>query len=165
MWVLISTIPKKWCFLFERQRLLRSKKFGNAELQALLDENSAQTLKELTEALNFGKLTVSDCLHTIRKIKKEIDSTSIVWIGYSKLFNFALHCTSLLVTKRSILHQITGDEKWICYDKKKRKKSWIGLDRWLRLQNAIKADLLQLLFEFVIYPLALFKICLLKHRK
>jgi len=40
-------------------------------LQALLNENSAQTLEELAEALNVGKLTVSDCSHAMRKIQKE----------------------------------------------------------------------------------------------
>jgi len=68
-------------------------------LQALLNENSAQMLEELTEALN-GKLTVSDCVHTIGKIKKEGK-----WIPFesSKLAtqNCLTICISLLITKRS----------------------------------------------------------------
>jgi len=42
------------------------KKFENAESQALLNGNSAWRI-----SINVGKLTVSDCLYTIEKIKKK----------------------------------------------------------------------------------------------
>jgi len=54
--------------LKDKQRLGQPKKFEDAELQALLNENSAQTLEELSKALNVGKSTVSDRLHAIGKI-------------------------------------------------------------------------------------------------
>jgi len=39
---------------------VQSKKFKDAELQALLDEYSARTFEELAEALNVGKSIVFD---------------------------------------------------------------------------------------------------------
>jgi len=55
-----------------KQRTFRStKKFENAELQALLDKNSTQMLKELAEALNVDKLIISYCLHAMGKFQKE----------------------------------------------------------------------------------------------
>jgi len=79
--------------------MLRSKKFEDAELQALLDENSAQILEELTKALNVGKLTVSDCLHTIRKIRKEskwipLELSKLAIQNCLILHFIALHCSS-----------------------------------------------------------------------
>jgi len=60
--------------LKDKKYLDLSKKFENAELQILLDENSARTLEESAEALN-DSLIVFDYLHTMRKIKKEIGFT------------------------------------------------------------------------------------------
>jgi len=41
-------------------------------LQALLNENSARTLEKLAEALNVDKSAISDHLHTMGNIQKEI---------------------------------------------------------------------------------------------
>lgn len=57
--------------LKDKERSGQPKKFEDAELQALLDEDSAQTLQELAEALNVGKSTVSDRLRAMGKIQKE----------------------------------------------------------------------------------------------
>jgi len=57
--------------LKDKERSSQSKKFEDAELQALLDENSTQTFEELVKALNVGKSTVSDRLHAMGKIHKE----------------------------------------------------------------------------------------------
>jgi len=47
-------------------------KFEDAELQVLLNENSARTFEKLNaEALNVCKSTVFDCLHAMGKIQKE----------------------------------------------------------------------------------------------
>ena len=48
-----------------------SKKFEDAELQALLNEDSTQTLKQLAKALEVDRETISRRLHTIVKIQKE----------------------------------------------------------------------------------------------
>lgn len=47
------------------------KKFENDELGALLNENNAQTLKELAEQLNVDESTVFRRLHAMGKIQKE----------------------------------------------------------------------------------------------
>lgn len=57
--------------LNDKERTGQPKKFEDFELQALLEENSAQTLKQLAESLNVGKSTISDRLHAMGKIHKE----------------------------------------------------------------------------------------------
>ena len=47
------------------------KKFEDAELQALLDEDSTQTLKQLAKALGLDQRTISRRLHAIGKAQKE----------------------------------------------------------------------------------------------
>lgn len=47
------------------------KKFEDVELQALLDEDSSQTQKQLAEALQVDQATVSRRLHALGKIQKE----------------------------------------------------------------------------------------------
>lgn len=42
----------------------------NSELQDLLDENPAQTLKELSDSLAVNESTVSRCLHAMGKDPK-----------------------------------------------------------------------------------------------
>ena len=48
-----------------------SKKFEDAELQALLDEDSTETLKQLAKALGVDEGTISRRLHATAKIQKE----------------------------------------------------------------------------------------------
>ena len=57
--------------LSNKDRGKRPKKFEDAELQALLDEDSIQTLKQLAKALGVDQGTISRSLHGIRKIQKE----------------------------------------------------------------------------------------------
>ena len=47
------------------------KKFEDAELQALLDEDSTRTLKKLATALGVDQGTIFRLLHTIRMIQEE----------------------------------------------------------------------------------------------
>ena len=53
------------------------KKFENAELQALLDEDLTQTLKQLAKALGVNQRTISRRLDAIGKIQKEVK-----WVPY-----------------------------------------------------------------------------------
>jgi len=58
--------------LKDKERLGQPKKFEDAELQELLNENLARMLEDLAQILNVGKSTVSDRLHAkMGKIKKE----------------------------------------------------------------------------------------------
>lgn len=51
----------------DKKRLGQLKKFQDADLQALLDEDSTQILKQLTEALNVVKSTITESLHALGK--------------------------------------------------------------------------------------------------
>ena len=55
----------------DKQRSNQPKKCEDTELQALLNENSAQTLQELSRALNVTPMAVSKRLHAMEKIQKE----------------------------------------------------------------------------------------------
>ena len=51
--------------------------FQETELQALLDENDAQTQQELAEQLGVARSTISDRLKAMGKIQKEAK-----WVPY-----------------------------------------------------------------------------------
>lgn len=47
------------------------KVFEDDQLEALLNENSSQTLKELAEALNVSEAAISKRLHAMGKVQKD----------------------------------------------------------------------------------------------
>ena len=55
----------------DKERSGQPKKFEDAKLQALLDENQTQTLEELSKVLNVSPMVVSKRLHAMGKIQKE----------------------------------------------------------------------------------------------
>lgn len=55
----------------DKERSGKPKKIGDSELLALLDENPTQSIKELSDALDIDKSTVSRRLHAMGKIKKD----------------------------------------------------------------------------------------------
>lgn len=54
----------------DKQRAGPSKKFEDAELQALLDQDDAQTEEQISVALNVDQSTISRRLHELGKIQK-----------------------------------------------------------------------------------------------
>ena len=56
--------------LKDKERPGQPKKFDDAELQALLDEDSTQTQQQMAERLNVGRRTICDRLHAMGKIQK-----------------------------------------------------------------------------------------------
>lgn len=111
----------------DKERSGQPKKFEDSELQALLDENSTQTLEELSAALQVDKSTVSRRLHAMGKILKEGK-----WVPHElserNIERRLVTCEMLLdrYKNKPFLHRIvTGDEKWISYDNPVRKKSWV----------------------------------------
>ena len=103
------------------------KKFEVAELQALLDEHSTQTLKQLAKALEVDQGTISRGLHANEKIQKEGK-----WVPYElkerDIERRKTTCEILFnrFKRKSFLHRIvTGDKKWIYFDNPERKKSWV----------------------------------------
>ena len=116
-------------FRYKRQGASRTaKKFKDADLQALLiDKDSTQTLKQLAEALNVAKATISERLHALGKIQKEAK-----WVPYKLKEKYIerrnITCEVLLARqkRKGFLHRVvTGDEKWIYFDNLKRRESWV----------------------------------------
>lgn len=110
----------------DKDRPGQPKKFEDAELQALLDEDDTQTQTMLAEALDVNQSTVARRLHSLGKIQKEGK-----WVPYElterQQENRKTMCELLLQRQqnKSFLHRIiTGDEKWIYFDNPKRKRSW-----------------------------------------
>ena len=100
----------------------------DAELEALLDQNSYQTQQGLAGSLGVTQQGILKRLKVMEMIQKQAN-----WVPYElkprdverRLFA----CEQLLVRQRrkGFLHCIvTGDEKWVHYDNPKRRKSPIG---------------------------------------
>ncbi|GFT76501.1 mariner Mos1 transposase [Trichonephila clavipes] len=102
-----------------------AKKFEDAELQALLDEDDGQTQEHLAEEFNVDQSTVSRRLKAMRKIIK-VDR----WVPHEltgrQQKNRKIMCEMLVSsTNASNLHRIvTGNEKWI-FENPKRNRSYV----------------------------------------
>lgn len=106
----------------------RPQKVENDDLQALLDEDSAQTQRELSDKLGITQQAVSKRLYAMGKIQKEGK-----WVPHELTEDHCERRSSICLAllsrqrKKSFLWQIvTGDEKWVYYDNPKRKKHWVN---------------------------------------
>ncbi|UYV71384.1 SETMAR [Cordylochernes scorpioides] len=111
----------------DKERGGRPIKFEDAELEALLDEDSSQTQEEFAETLGVTQQAISNRLKVMGMVQKQGN-----WVPYElKPGNIERRiCTCELLLKRQnrkgFLHRIvTGDERWIHYDNPKRRKSWV----------------------------------------
>ncbi|GFX93316.1 mariner Mos1 transposase [Trichonephila clavipes] len=97
----------------------REKVFEDAELEALLDQDSCQTQQELAGSLGVTQQAISKRLKVMGMIQKHGN-----WVPRDvKRRLFA--CEQLLARQRrkGFLHCIvTGDEKWVRYDNLKCRK-------------------------------------------
>ncbi|KAG5320099.1 MOS1T transposase, partial [Pseudoatta argentina] len=104
----------------------REKVFEDAELEALLDQDSCQNQEELARSLGVTQQAISKRLKVMGMIQKQEN-----WVPYElKPRNVERHlftCEQLLERQRrkEFLHRIvTGDEKWDhCNNPKRRKLS------------------------------------------
>ena len=109
----------------DKERSGKPKVYEDAELEALLDEDSCQTQKELALTLGVTQQTILYRLKSLGMIQKQGN-----WVPYElKPRNVERRffiCEMLVRHKRKgFLHYIvTGDEKWIHYDNPKKRKSW-----------------------------------------
>ncbi|GBP63530.1 Mariner Mos1 transposase [Eumeta japonica] len=102
----------------------REKVFENAELEALLDQDSCQTQQELAGSLRVTQQAISKCLKVMVMIQKqghwmpyELKPRDVEWSLFA--------CEQLLARQRrkGFLHRImTGNEKWVHYDNSKAQK-------------------------------------------
>jgi len=106
------------------------KKFEDSELQALLDEDDAQTQQQFADQLNVIREAVSIRLKSMGKIQKMGK-----WVPHElnerQQENRKTTCEMLLARykRKLFLHRIvTGDEKWIYFENPKRKRSWVTSD-------------------------------------
>jgi len=101
------------------------KKFEDSELQALLDEDDAQT-QQLADQLNMTREVVSIRLKSMGKMEKWVSQ-----LNERQQENRKTTCEMLLARykRKSFLHRfMTGDEKWTYFENPKRKRSWIVPD-------------------------------------
>lgn len=101
------------------------KKFQDRELQALLDDDDAQTQQQLADQLNVTREAVSIRLKAMGKIQK-IGKWVPHELNERQQGNRKTTCEMLLARykRKSFLH-VTGDEKWIYFENPKRKRSWV----------------------------------------
>lgn len=105
----------------DKERLGQPKKFEDAELQAVLDEDDTLTQKMMVEMLGVARQTISYRLRAMGKVQKLGK-----WVPHD-LNNRQMEkkktvCELLLVRyeRKSFLHRIvTGDEKWIYFGEPK----------------------------------------------
>nr|QRH16695.1 transposase [Mayetiola destructor] len=103
------------------------KKFEDAELQALLDENSCRTQKELALKLGVAQSTISERLHAMGKIRK-LGKWVPHQLNEQQLQARIETCRKYLAQykKHSFLNRIvTGDEKWVYYGNPKRTAAYV----------------------------------------
>ena len=110
----------------DKERSGRPKIYEDAELEALLDQDSCQTQEELALTLGVTQQAISHRLKSLGMIQKQGN-----WVPYEltprNVERRLLTCEMLLARhkRKGFLHRIvTGDEKWIHYDNPKRRKSW-----------------------------------------
>ncbi|GFW82751.1 mariner Mos1 transposase [Trichonephila clavipes] len=104
-----------------------AKKFEDAELQALLDEDDGQMQELLAEQLNVDQSTVSRPLKAMGKIIKVGRSVPHALTDRQQE-NRKIVCEILLARdkRKSYLHFIvTGDEKWIYFENPKCNRSYV----------------------------------------
>jgi len=109
----------------DKERSGRPKVYEDAELEALLDEDSCQTQKELVLTLGVTQHTISYRLKSLGMIQKQGN-----WVPYElkprNVERRFFTCEMLLARhkRKNFLHRIvTDDEKWI-HDNTKKRKSW-----------------------------------------
>ncbi|GFV70070.1 mariner Mos1 transposase [Trichonephila clavipes] len=104
----------------------RDKVFEDAELEAVLDQDSCRTQQELAGSLRVTQQAISKLLKVMGRIQKQGN-----WVPHELKPRYVerclFACEQLLARQRrkGFLHRIvTGDEKWVRYDNPKRRKSW-----------------------------------------
>lgn len=130
-----NTTCKEWFQRFkggdfdvrDKEREGGPKKFEDAELEAMLEEDPRQTEQMLAEQLNVTQQCISQRIHALGLVQKLGN-----WVPHElkerDIERRKTICELLLQRqqRKGFLHRIiTGDEKWIRYDNPKRKPAWV----------------------------------------
>ena len=125
---MVSTLQERSNFDVEdRHSGGREKVFEDAELEALLEQDSCQNQEKLARSLGVAQQAISKRLKAMEMIQKQGN-----WVPYelkpTDVERRLFACEQPLERQRrkGFLHRIvTGDEKWVHYDNEpKRRKSW-----------------------------------------
>jgi len=113
--------------LNDQERSGRPEELETDALQALLDEDPRQSTRDLAELLKVDQATVVRRLHEMGKIQK-----AGKWVPHKLSENDILQrfnvCVSLAAKqqRKDFLWKIvTGDEKWIYFEKPINRKQWL----------------------------------------
>ncbi|XP_017752725.1 PREDICTED: histone-lysine N-methyltransferase SETMAR-like [Eufriesea mexicana] len=97
-------------------------------LRAEVEANPCQTMEELSNTLNQPWSTVQEHLQQIGNIRR-----AGVWVSHNlleeKKTNRSTTCNLLLQrhnTEAFFDRLVTGDEKWVLYDNRERKRQWLS---------------------------------------
>ena len=101
----------------DKERSGRPKVYEDVELEALLDEDSCQTQKELALTLGATQQTISYHLKSLRMIQKQGNSVLLYELKPRNIERRFFTCEMLLARhkRKGFLHRIVTDEKWIHY--------------------------------------------------
>ena len=138
--------------LKDEERPGHPKKFEDEDLEALLDEDHCQTLKQLSDTLNVTEIAISKRLHNVGLVQK---ATNLLphKLSQRQLENRKIIREFLLekCAGKSFLHRIvTSDEEWAYYKNPERQKAWVlpgepqrqntifMLNRWCCIFGGIK---------------------------
>ena len=111
----------------DKPRSGRPQKVSDAELQELLDQNSAQTQQQLAEKLGITQQAISEILRALGKIQKHGR-----WVPHEltqeqreKRVDTCLSLLSRQKRKSFLWKLVTGDEKCIHFENPKLHKHWV----------------------------------------
>ena len=112
----------------DAQRSGRPQQLVSDDLEALLEEDSGLTTRQMADFLGVDQSTIVRRLNTIGKIHKAGRWVLHKLSDHNK--NQRLNTSIFLLSKqkrKSFLHQIvTGDESWIYYENPTPKKYWLN---------------------------------------
>ncbi|KAK4873457.1 hypothetical protein RN001_015486 [Aquatica leii] len=108
----------------------RPMSFDNDVLRAEVKTNPCQTIEELSNTFNQSWSTIQKHLYQIGKI-----SRASVWVPHNlseqNKANRSTTCNAKIQrhhAKPFLDCLVTGDEKWVLYNKPKRKRQWLSLN-------------------------------------
>lgn len=118
------------CNLEGKEGRGRNVAVDNDQLRLLVESNPQTTVRDLSVQLQVSISTISVHLDAINKVKKLNRWIPHLLTEQQKMKRFEI-CSMLLLRNKHepfLNRIITCDEKWICYDNRKRSSEWVDRD-------------------------------------